>query len=76
MIHNIVNPCELWHRRFAHIHDKALPIINKMVIGLLEIQANHDGVCKGCAHGKNVKIPFPSSDSKAKGILDIIHSDV
>ena len=31
---------------------------------------------KGCAQGKNVKSPFPSSDSEAKGILDIVHSDV
>ena len=28
------------------------------------------------AQGKNVKSPFPSSDSKAKGILDIVHSDM
>jgi transposase InsO family protein len=37
---------------------------------------DHEGVYKGCAQGKNVKKPFPSSDSKAKGVLDIIHSDV
>ena len=33
-------------------------------------------MCKGCAQGKNTKNPYPSSDSKAKGILDIVHSDV
>ena len=37
---------------------------------------NHDGVCKGCAQGKNVQSMFPSSDSKAKGVLDIVHLDV
>jgi hypothetical protein len=37
---------------------------------------NPDGVCKGCAQGKNVKNPFPSSDSRAKGVLDIVHSNV
>ena len=37
---------------------------------------NHDGVCKGCAQGKNMKIMFPNSDDKAKGILDTVHSDV
>ena len=47
-----------------------------MVIGLLEIQVNHEGVCKGCAQGKDTKNPYPSSNSKAKGILDIVHSDV
>ena len=47
-----INPCELLHRRFDHIHYKALPIVNKMVKGLPEIQVFHDGVCKGCAQGK------------------------
>ena len=46
-----------------------------MNINLVKYQ-HHEGVCKGCAQGKNVKSPFPSSDNKAKGILDIVHSDV
>ena len=45
-----------------------------MVASLLEIHAYHDGVYKGCAPGRNVKSLFPSSDIKAKGILDIIYS--
>ena len=44
--------------------------------GIPELQVNHEGVCKGCAQGKNMKSLFPNSDSKAKGILDIVHSDV
>ena len=35
-----------------------------------------EGVWKGCAQGKNTKNPYPKSDNKAKGILDIIHSDI
>ena len=31
---------------------------------------------KECAQGKNTKNTYPKSDSKAKGILDIIHSDI
>jgi hypothetical protein len=31
LIHDIVNPSELWHRRFAHLHYKALPSVSKMV---------------------------------------------
>ena len=50
--------------------------MRKVVIGLLEIQFNHEGVCKGCAQGKNTKNPFPISNSKEKGILDISHSNV
>ena len=41
-----------------------------------EIQINHEGVCKGCAQGKNTKNPYPNSDNKEKGILDMIHSDI
>ena len=48
----------------------------KDVEGLREIQAKHEWVCKGCAKGKNIKKTFPSSESKGKGILEIIHSDV
>ena len=76
LVHSTINPCELWHQRFAHLHYRALPTVSKAVIGIPELQAKHEGVCNGCAQGKNVKSPFPSSDSKAKGILDIIHSDV
>ena len=76
LVHSTINPCELWHRRFAHLHYRALPTVSKAVIGIPELQANHEGVCKGCAQGKNVKSPFPSSGNKAKGILDIVHSDV
>ena len=50
--------------------------MSKVVKGLPEIHIDHEGVCKGCAQGKNTKNPFPSSKNKAKGILDIVHSDV
>jgi hypothetical protein len=33
-------------------------------------------MCRGCALGKNAKAAFPSSESRSKGILDLIHSDV
>ena len=71
-----IHPSEIWHRRVAHVHYKSLPIVSKEVTGLKNIQVEHEGVCKGCAQGKNTKNPFPKSDSKAKGILDIIHSDI
>ena len=58
------------------MHYRALPIASKVVEGLPEFQAKHDGVCKGCAKGKTTKKTFPSSESKSKGILEIIHSDV
>ena len=73
LVHDSVEPNELWHRRLAHVHYRALPLASKTVEGLLEIQKKHEGVCKGCAKGKKT---FPSNESKAKGILEIIHFDV
>ena len=76
MVHDIVEPNELWHRRLAHVHYRELPLVWKVVEGLPEILPKHEGVCKGCAKGKNTKKTFPSRKRNAKGILEIIHFDV
>jgi transposase InsO family protein len=75
LTHSTGIPCELWHRRLAHINYKALPYVSKVVKGLLELKVDHEGVCKGCAQGKNTKNPFPKSDNK-EGNLELVHSDV
>ena len=31
LIHDTVEPNELWHRRLAHVHYRALPIASKVV---------------------------------------------
>jgi hypothetical protein len=76
LVHNSDNLCELWHGRMGHLHYRALSILRKIVTGLPEFKVEQQGVCRGCALGKNVKATFPSSESKYKGILDLIHSDV
>jgi hypothetical protein len=47
-----------------------------MVEGIPEFKSTHERICKGCALGKNIKKPFPSSNNRSKEILDLIHSDV
>jgi hypothetical protein len=76
LLHDTIILSELWHRRFDHIHYRALPSLGKMVIGLPEIHIQHKGVCRGCSLGKNVKGSFLSSDNRSKEILDMIHLDV
>ena len=44
--------------------------------GLPNLNIDHEGVCKGCAKGKNIKNPFPKSDTKSERILELIHSNV
>jgi hypothetical protein len=76
LVHDELNPSELWHRRYAHLHYQAFPSLKQMVVGIPELQPVHEGVCRGCALGKNVKRPFPSSENRSKEILNLIHSDV
>ena len=76
LVHDSIRLCELWHQRFAHLYYRALPALRKMVTGLPELEVEHDGICRGCALGKNAKGSFPSSDSRPKRILDLVHSDV
>ena len=39
LIHDTVEPNELWHRRLAHVHYRALPIASKAIEGLPKFQA-------------------------------------
>ena len=39
LIHDTVEPNEIWHRRLAHVHYRALPIASKAIEGLPEFQA-------------------------------------
>ena len=59
LIHDTTSPCELWNRRLAHINYKSLPHVSKVFIGLLDLKIDHEGGCKGCSKGKNIKNPIP-----------------
>jgi transposase InsO family protein len=47
-----------------------------MVCGMLSISLSKNEICKGCMLGKNIKKSFPSSNNRAQGILDLVHSDL
>jgi hypothetical protein len=47
-----------------------------MVCGMPSISLSKNEICKGCMLGKNIKKSFRSSDNRARGILDLVHSDV
>jgi hypothetical protein len=48
----------------------------KMERGMHALHFEHDGFCRGCVLGKNIKKSFPNSNTRSKGILDLIHSDI
>eukprot|EP00253_Pinus_taeda_P014280 PITA_14280 len=68
--------CEIWHRRMGHVYHGALRTLREITTGVPDFSTDHFDTCRGCAMGKFAKSPFPSSDSRATGILDLIHSDV
>jgi hypothetical protein len=47
-----------------------------MVCGMPSISLSKNEICKGCMLGKNIQKSFRSSDNRAHGILDLVHSDV
>ena len=72
-MHKTVNLCELWHRRFGHLHYGPLLGLQNIVTGMPDFHNEHDGVCRGCVLGKNVKSSFPRNNRRSKGILDLVH---
>ena len=58
------------------MHYIELPIARKVDSVIPKTSEGHEGICKGCAQGKNANNTFPNSESKAKGILEIVQSAV
>lgn len=66
-----------WHRRFGHLNYSTLMKLNTSVLGL-KINADNSEIknCAVCPMGKQHRQPFNVSTTRAKGILDLIHTDL
>lgn len=42
--HDSISPSELWHRRFDHLHFKALPDLQIMVNGMPVIHSDYNEI--------------------------------
>ncbi|KAJ0179561.1 hypothetical protein K1T71_005273 [Dendrolimus kikuchii] len=65
-----------WHRRMAHLN---MPDVKKLEIcteGICIIGKCENTVCKPCCEGKQTRLAFPHSGSRAINLLEIIHSDL
>ena len=70
------NQGDLWHRRMEQLHHGALRHLRQVVIGVPQVHEEKHNHYKSCAMGKNIRKPFPYSEDKSKGILDLVHLDV
>ena len=69
----------LWHRRLGHLNYDSIKkmLRHNLVTGLtLDSSAKPDPICEPCLAGKMHANPFPSSDSRAEELLELIHSDL
>ena len=60
----------------AHLHHVAFNTLRDIVTGIPDFNIDHQELCQGCTLGKYTKASFPSSEHRASGILDLIHSYV
>ena len=70
-----VNKAYLWHCRLGHVGDKRLQKLNKdAYLGAFDYESF--ATCESCIMGKLPRSPFSGIGERAKGILELIHSDV
>ena len=75
----LVADMNLWHERLAHVHVDGIRnmVCNGVVEGINLSPTKHLVRCKGCVYGKASRAPIPKSPGeRAKGILELVHTDV
>lgn len=61
---------KLWHRRMGHLNG------NDLKLALRWKQTDNLEMCRSCMEGKMHRNAFPMSTSRAKDVLELVHSDV
>ena len=75
---NSMTNWELWHRRMGHPEGRVIQNLPHNVDGIpSQLSRPHDvSPCDGCAFGKQKRLPFPPSKSRASKVLELVHSDL
>ena len=64
-----------WHRRLGHLSGARLStLVGSGVLG--PVSGESALRCTGCQLGKQVQLPYPSSESVSQRPFDLVHSDV
>lgn len=65
----------LWHRRMAHLNSNYLKQLRHAALGV-QFADNKFEKCEICVAGKLTNKPFRATNSRAAGLLQLVHSDV
>jgi hypothetical protein len=64
-----------WHRRLGHLSGSRLSsLVDSGVLG--PVSGDTALNCMGCKLGKQLQLPYPSSESKSQRPFDLVHSDI
>jgi hypothetical protein len=65
-----------WHHRLGHLFSPRLSAL--LCRGLLGSVSGRESLdhCQGCQMGKQVQLPYPSSETVSQRPFDLVHSDV
>lgn len=70
------NQAELWHRRMGHLNYQSLKKLQSSCANGVNFSGEAVDDCKVCAMGKQARKKFPKCGSRAKEVLDLVHSDI
>lgn len=74
---NVSEDVMKWHRRFGHMNFASLrQLVNKEMVLGLHMKVPDNIKCTVCLQSKCCVKPFQSSETRAKDLLEIVHSDV
>lgn len=51
-------------------------MVQRMVTSFPKIPVEQDGLCKGCVVSKQAKIVYLHSETRSKGVLDLVHFNI
>ncbi|KAE8694615.1 putative pentatricopeptide repeat-containing protein [Hibiscus syriacus] len=65
----------LWHQKLGHMSEQGMKVLvdKKLLPGLTKVSFP---LCKHCITSKQHRLKFNTSNSRAKSVLELVHSDV
>lgn len=68
---------ELWHRRLAHLNYTDMDKLKSgLVNGVDYLTVKNKSQCVACLKGKQCRQPFKNTGTRAKALLELVHSDL